>query len=160
MTPIRRRLSYANVMATMAVFLALGGGAVAAFRVPAHSVGTKQLRNHAVTAAKVKPHALTGDDLAEIGLSNLKGASGTASNEGPVSELAGDCGRFTFTAGGAQPGDGVMLAGSDINTLGHAMIGAATVTNPNRLNVAICAGAGSPISQAPGSIQLRFDTLR
>jgi hypothetical protein len=160
MSSIRSRLSYANVMATIAVFLALGGGAVAAFHLPARSVGTKQLRRGAVTGAKVKAHSLTGDNLAEIGFSSLKGASGTATNDSSVSEPSGGCGRFQFTAAGAQPGDAVMLAGSDINTLTHAMIGAPTVTNPNKLNVAICAGAGFPVSQAPGSIQLRFDTLR
>lgn len=160
MTWIRRRLSYANVMATVAIFLALGGGAIAALRLPARSVGAKQLRKNAVTGVKVRDHSLTGDDLAQIGLSNLKGASGTATNNGAVNEPAGACGRFTFAASGAQPGDAVMLAGSEINSLAHAMIGAPTATNANQLNVGICAGAGFPVSQPAGSIQLRFDTLR
>ncbi len=160
MKPIRKHLSYANVMATVAVFLALGGGAIAALRLPAHSVGAKQLKNNAVTGAKVRDHSLSGDDLAQIGLANLKGASGTATNDSTVSEAAGDCGRFVFTASGAQPGDGVMLAGSEINSLAHAMIGGATATNANKLNVAVCAGAGNPINQAAGTIQIRFDTLR
>jgi hypothetical protein len=34
------RLTYANVIATVALFLALRGGAYAATRVPARSVGT------------------------------------------------------------------------------------------------------------------------
>jgi hypothetical protein len=160
MSSIRRHLTYANVMATAAVFLALGGGAFAALRLPAHSVGNKQLKTNAVTGSKVRDHSLTGDDLAEIGLANLKGASGTAINDGNVTEAAGACGRHAFSAAGAQPGDGVMLAGSEIDSLSHAMIGAATVTNANKLNVAICAGAGNPISQPAGTIQLRFDTLR
>ena len=37
------RLSYANVMATVAVFISLGGGAYAMSRLPKNSVGTKQL---------------------------------------------------------------------------------------------------------------------
>jgi hypothetical protein len=160
MSSIRRHLTYANVMATVAAFLALGGGALAALHLPAHSVGAKQLKPNAVTGAKVRDHSLTGADLSEIGLSNLKGSSGTASNESAVIEAGGDCGRFTFNAGGAQPGDGVMLEGSEANSLAHAMIGAVTVVNPNQLNVAICAGSGFPVNQAPGSIQLRFDTLR
>ena len=44
-----KRLSYANVMATIAVFIALGGGAYAALKVPKDSVGNKQLKNNAVT---------------------------------------------------------------------------------------------------------------
>lgn len=51
----RSHLSYANVMASIAVFIALGGGAYAAFKLPANSVGSKQLRSGAVTPAKVAP---------------------------------------------------------------------------------------------------------
>jgi len=40
---VRGRVTYANVVATLALFLALGGGAYAAFKLPANSVGTRQL---------------------------------------------------------------------------------------------------------------------
>jgi hypothetical protein len=50
---LRCCLSYANVMATIAVFVALGGGAYAAFTLPANSVGSRQLKNSAVTPKKV-----------------------------------------------------------------------------------------------------------
>ena len=55
-----RHLSYANVMATVAVFIALSGGAYAAGVLPANSVGTKQLKKRAVTAAKIARGAVTG----------------------------------------------------------------------------------------------------
>jgi hypothetical protein len=73
------RLTYANTMATLAVFIALGGSAYAALRVPPHSVGPRQLRSgavttgkvasQAITAAKVAEHSLTGAqiDLAQLG---------------------------------------------------------------------------------------------
>jgi hypothetical protein len=48
-----KRLSYANVMATAAMFIALGGGAFAVARLPANSVGTKQLRRSSVTLSKI-----------------------------------------------------------------------------------------------------------
>lgn len=44
----RDRLTYANVMATIAVFLALGGGAYAAFQLPRNSVGTAQVRDRSL----------------------------------------------------------------------------------------------------------------
>jgi hypothetical protein len=44
MSRICSRLSYANVVATLAPFIALGGGAYAAIKLPANSVGTKQLK--------------------------------------------------------------------------------------------------------------------
>jgi hypothetical protein len=63
LTQLRRRLSYANVTATIAVFLALGGGAYAAFKLPRNSVGTQQLRKNAVTSSKVKNHSLLASDF-------------------------------------------------------------------------------------------------
>jgi hypothetical protein len=54
---IRGKLTYANVMATIAVFIALGGASYAAIKLPKNSVGTKQLKKGAVTPAKFSPAA-------------------------------------------------------------------------------------------------------
>jgi hypothetical protein len=40
---IRSRLTYANVLATVALFIALGGASYAAVALPTNSVGTRQL---------------------------------------------------------------------------------------------------------------------
>ena len=45
---LRERISYANVMATLAMFVGLGGASYAAITLPAGSVGPRQLRAHAV----------------------------------------------------------------------------------------------------------------
>ncbi len=63
LTAVRQRLTYSNVIATMALFLALGGVAVAA-GLPRNSVGPKQLKRGAVTAAKLRKHAVTSAKLA------------------------------------------------------------------------------------------------
>jgi hypothetical protein len=60
---VRQRLSYSNVIATMALFIALGGIAVAA-GLPRNSVGPKQLKRGAVTAAKIRRQAVTSAKLA------------------------------------------------------------------------------------------------
>lgn len=61
MKQIRKRLTYANVMSSIAVFLVLGGAtAFAASQLGKNSVGTKQLKKNAVTAAKLKKNAVTG----------------------------------------------------------------------------------------------------
>ena len=59
MSRLRKHLTYANVMATIAVFVALGGGTYAAVTLPRNSVGTPQLKGAAVTATKVKNDAVT-----------------------------------------------------------------------------------------------------
>jgi hypothetical protein len=81
---LRRHLSYANVMATVAVFLALGGTTYAAFTLPRNSVGTKQLKNGAVTGAKVRRHSLLGIDFKAGQLpAGATGARGAAGPQGP-----------------------------------------------------------------------------
>ena len=63
MSRLRLRLTYANVMATIAVFIALGGASYAALKLPKNSVGAKQIKKEAVTAAKVKKGTLTGTQI-------------------------------------------------------------------------------------------------
>lgn len=53
------RPTYANVVATLALFIALGGVAYAADVLPALSVGTKQLRPKAVRTGKIADRAVT-----------------------------------------------------------------------------------------------------
>lgn len=59
----RPKLTYANVISTLALFIALGGASYAALKIPKNSVGTTQLRTNAVNSAKVKPNSLTGADI-------------------------------------------------------------------------------------------------
>ena len=49
-----KKLSYANVMATIAVFLALTGGAFAATKIGKNAVKTKNIAKGAVTQQKIK----------------------------------------------------------------------------------------------------------
>jgi hypothetical protein len=78
----RGRLTYANVMATIAVFIALGGSTYAATQVQRNSVGNRQLKKNAVTTEKVKDGAIIEADL-EPGL--IPDVSGLASRR----DLAG-----------------------------------------------------------------------
>jgi len=83
---MRAKLTYANVMATVAVFIALGGGAYAV-GVAKNSVGKKQLKKNAVTGAKVKNGSL---GLADAGPSMHLGCkAGTAYLQGACMESAG-----------------------------------------------------------------------
>ncbi|MGI8430244.1 MAG: hypothetical protein ACR2OB_13315 [Solirubrobacteraceae bacterium] len=65
--PISDRLTFANVVSVMALFVALGGTAVAA-GVAANSVGTRQLKDQSVTTSKIKDKAVTG---AKVNVSTL-----------------------------------------------------------------------------------------
>jgi hypothetical protein len=113
---IRKRLTYANVMSSMAVFLVLGGAsALAAGHLGKNTVGSKQLKKNAVTAAKIKKNAVTGAKLKKNAVTAAKIKASSVD--------------------GSKVKDG-SLTGSDINvgTLG---------TVPSATNAASAASAGT-----------------
>ncbi|MGA8746319.1 MAG: hypothetical protein WB507_10700 [Solirubrobacterales bacterium] len=88
MKQVRKRLTYSNVTSTLCLFLLLGGGAAfAATKLAKNSVGTKQLKNGAVTAAKVKRGSLSASNFAPgqlpAGKTGPQGPQGLPGKEGP-----------------------------------------------------------------------------
>jgi hypothetical protein len=92
------RLTYANVVATLALFVALGGASYAAIKIPKNSVGTKhikkgaittdKIRNGAIGSGKIKNGSLTEDDFDELpegepGRDGLDGLDGVDGRDGP-----------------------------------------------------------------------------
>lgn len=69
---IGKRLTYANVIASLALFLALGGGAVYAASHKANQVGTGKLKQNAVTAGKIKANAVTQTKIRNNAVTNAK----------------------------------------------------------------------------------------
>lgn len=78
------RLSYANVMSSVAVFIALGGTGYA-LTIPRNSVGNKQLKNNAVSSGKIRARAVQRSDLApaaRVGSRGARGPSGPPGSQG------------------------------------------------------------------------------
>lgn len=63
MKTLANKLSYANVVATLALFIALGGVSWAAVKLPKNSVGSAQIKKNAITSAKIKKNAITGTKI-------------------------------------------------------------------------------------------------
>lgn len=77
MSNIRRHLTYANLMSTLAVFLLLGGAAVAAKKlsgkdIKKNAIAAKHIKKNAVKGKHVKQDALGGDDIDESKLDSSK----------------------------------------------------------------------------------------
>jgi hypothetical protein len=84
---LRTKLTYANVVATLALFIAIGGAsAFAANQLAKNSVGSKQLKKNAVTAAKIKNGAIAPVKLSAAASSALRGAPGAQGPQGPAGE--------------------------------------------------------------------------
>ncbi len=81
---LRRQLTYANVMASVAVFLALGGVGYAAAKINGstivkHTIGAGKLKNHTLGSKQVKADGLTGAAIDESTLKIVPQAQTAAS---------------------------------------------------------------------------------
>jgi hypothetical protein len=126
---IRKRLTYANVMSSIAVFLVLGGGAAyAARKISSHdlrggSVTTAKIKRHAVTGAKIKPGAVTTAKIAKEAVNYGRLANASVSVEKLVPGfIAPAAERLSHAANISSAG--VVLAGS-------VGISQANVTHPS-----------------------------
>jgi hypothetical protein len=111
-----------NLVAYLALFVALGGTSYAAITLPAKSVGAKQLRSGSVKSGAVKDRSLLARDFkagqlpaGAQGLPGSAGATGSAgSNGADGSDGANGATSVTMrwaSSGGAQTGQVNCLAG-------------------------------------------------
>lgn len=118
---ITQRLTYANVTATIALFIALGGSSYAALSLPRNSVGTQQIRAGAVRSADVKNRSLQVADLSPRARATLAGRTGPAGPAGPAGapaakyfaavSAAGALLRGNATSGGSESTTGTYVVG-------------------------------------------------
>jgi hypothetical protein len=91
---VRARLTYANLVATLALFIALGGSSYAALNLPKNSVKARQIAKNAVGSSEIKARAvrtsevrdgslLAGDFAAGQLPAGAKGDKGDKGESGP-----------------------------------------------------------------------------
>jgi hypothetical protein len=88
---VRSQLTFANIVALVALFVALSGAAYA-LTIPENSVGTKQLKENAVTGAKIRAGAVTSSKVKDGSLLSKdfkagqlpRGSAGPAGPPGPT----------------------------------------------------------------------------
>jgi hypothetical protein len=175
--PFRRHLSFANVTAAIALFVALGGTGYAAIRVPRASVGNAQLQPNAVSASKIRADAVRASEIRRgavgsseirtdaVGSSEIRrdgvasseirrGAVATAElrNGGVAAEdiASGAVGSTQLKAGGVDP--------VDLSTATKASFQAATLRAAIDESGALAAGnAKSATRTDTGEFTVTFD---
>jgi Collagen triple helix repeat (20 copies) len=129
------RLSYANVMSSLALFVALGGVSWAAATLPADSVGKRQLKDNSVTGKAVADGSLKAVDFARGELpAGRRGPKGDPGSVGPRGDTGakgdagpkGDTGATGDRGEQGPPGpvacDTLLCAGSDLPAGGHSVL--------------------------------------
>jgi hypothetical protein len=137
---LRRHPTYANVAASLALFLALGGAAYAATQLPKNSVGTNQIRKEAVTAGKI----------AKKTRQQLQGQRGPAGQQGPQGKTGKTGAKGATGARGAQGNTGA----PGVDGTGPAL---EVVASPKLIE----AGGNTIVSQnlAPGAYVVTADVV-
>jgi hypothetical protein len=160
LTRITRRLSYSNAIASLALFVALGGASYAAVALPANSVGTKQLKKSAVTASKIKRDAVSSAKVKDGSLQRGDFASGTLLQgpQGPqgLQGPKGDPGQNGAPgAPGQQGAPGTARAFAFVDpSCGGAATGPCTVFKAKNVVGARRAGSGLYCVQVAAGIDL------
>ena len=90
---MRKHLTYSNAVATLALFVALGGSSYAALKLPRNSVGSSQIRPKAVGSSEVRSSAVrsrhlraesvTQSKLSDSAIAALRGREGPQGPAGP-----------------------------------------------------------------------------
>jgi hypothetical protein len=107
---LRKRLTYANVMSSIAVFLVLGGGAafaaskIGTSQIKANAITTGKIKKAAVTTAKIKNNAVTGSKVNESTLGEVPSAANANAANGM------HLGKLNFVAGANTPNTTIFSA--------------------------------------------------
>lgn len=123
-----------NAIAYVALFVALGGTSYAAITIPAGSVGTRQLRNGAVTSKKLNRRSVAGY-VAFWARVDESGRLLGSSRPATTSEWTSGTGAITFH--GQLPANCVPLTGVGTNApiAGYAEIRSLSTSGTTRLQV-------------------------
>jgi hypothetical protein len=148
-TPIRRRpfpagrLSYANVTASLALFVVLGGTGVAAVTLDRDSVGSPQIRRDAVRSPEIAKDAVRSPEISSgaVRSSEIRDASIRAAD---ISTVARTALRGELKVTGDENADHLTVPTCDGSDLSAC---------PNRLELALASAAESTRQANPAPTQ-------
>ena len=146
-------------VALLALFIAMGGTGYAAIKLPANSVGTKQLKANAVVSSKIKDGSLTAKDFATAQLPNggqgaqgAIGPQGTSGPQGPKGDIGPPAVTFIDVENSGAPlltGGSVLCPIGEIATGGGGVSATGTLRNSTpQLN-----GNGFPVGWHADAVQ-------
>jgi hypothetical protein len=161
---IGKRLTYANVMSSIAVFLVLGGATAFA----AKKIGSNQLKGGSVTTAKIKKNAVTASKIKQSSITTAKIASSAVTNE---KIAAGSVDTTKLAAGFVVPAAEKLTRSANIAAGGTVLAGSLGIAQANVAHTSTgfyCLSGLSPApaggvatvdySEAGKDVTIQFDT--
>jgi hypothetical protein len=134
---LRSRLTYANVMASIAVFVALGGtsyglasGSIDSREIKNNTVRSKDIRNNDIRGKDVRNGSLLAGDFKPGQLPN--GPTGAQGPRG-LTGAQGEPGVVDFYINGSGPGGGQVFCDSGDVAVGGGAVGSQPVVNSSPL---------------------------
>jgi hypothetical protein len=162
LSKLRRKVTYANVVATLALFIALGGGAYASSKLAKNSVGSRQIQKNSITSSKIKNGSLLAADFKAgqlpRGATGAQGPKGDTGAAGPLLDTlpSGKTLYGTYAILGDRSGSGNDRQAATISfqfPLTAAPTRAVFVpsggSNPDATN---CAGSATAPTATPGTL--------
>ena len=156
---IKRSLSYANVTATLALFIALGGVSYAATQLPRDSVGSRQIRrnavgsseirNRAVGTSEVRQGSLRASDLSRSARDSLRGRKGDPGAPGAAATKF-----FAAVSASGIPSRG------NVTSYSHTAVGSGSYSIGFSQGVSGCAYAATLGSTDASTLPAGYVTVR
>jgi hypothetical protein len=163
--PTRPRPRYADVAATLALMVALGGTSYAVTALPRNSVGAKQLKPDSVTSSKVLNGSLLAKDFAKgqlprgaagaTGAPGIQGQSGPQGLPGPVAVFTGHTpsGSFPPSVGSG----GMHLATVQLAAGSYLLYGNVIFNSTHASPQTMTCGLGAPGYDPDGNARSQID---
>lgn len=165
MKQIRKRLTYANVMSSIAVFLVLGGATafaaskIGSKQIKSNAITTGKIKKEAVTTAKIKKDAVTGAKVKESSLGQVPSAATAtnADNAGNANTVGGmHLGKLHFVSGPNAPNT-VIFSADGLTLLAECSGEALNFTGTTSVNDSEIYESGNFLGTYNGGFDDNFD---
>ncbi|HXS35026.1 MAG TPA: hypothetical protein VN758_14805 [Solirubrobacterales bacterium] len=139
---ISKRLTYANVMSSIAVFLILGGATAFA----AKKIGSNEIKGNSITTAKIKKNAVTASKIKKNSIRTAKISKGAVTN---AKIAAGSVEATKLAPGFVAPTAEKLTHSANISVSGTVLAGSIGIAQANVTHTSTGFYCFSGLSPAP-----------
>jgi hypothetical protein len=142
---IRKRITYANVMSSIAVFLVLGGGAAYA----AKKIGSNEIKGNSITTGKIKKEAVSASKIKKNAVTTAKIANGAVTGAKLNLGTVGTVPNATHAINADNANNANTVGGNTvrgISFVGNPTIGPSQILNLDGFTLTATCSAGNVLS--------------